>query len=91
MVLQKPRVARILLSLKSLALVLYFTKKAYFCVIDYDIFDHHEYWLCESRFYCNTGEGVETFPNSHSLSWADESDSIAVRASRSARFEHHRP
>ena len=61
-----------------------------FCVIDYDIFDHHEYWLCESRFYCNTGEGVETFPNSHSLSWADESDSIAVRASRSARFEHHR-
>ena len=61
-----------------------------FCVTDYDIFDFHNYWLCESRFFSNTGCGTESFPLSHDNGYSDESDSIAVRASRSARFEHYR-
>ena len=61
-----------------------------FCVTDYDIFDEHNYWLCESRFFSNTGFGTESFPLSHENGYSDESDSIAVKASRSARFEHYR-
>ena len=59
-----------------------------FCVTDYDIFDFHNYWLCESRFFSNTGCGTESFPLSHDNGYSDESDSIAVKASRSARFEN---
>ena len=60
-----------------------------FCVTDYDIFEGSNYWLDEKRFFSNTGNcGTESFPLSHSNGDSDESDSIAVRASRSARFEN---
>ena len=62
-----------------------------FCVTDYDIFEGSNYWLDEKRFFSNTGNcGTESFPLSHSNGDSDESDSIAVRASRSARFENFR-
>ncbi len=62
-----------------------------FCVTDYDIFEGSNYWLDEKRFFSNTGNsGTESFPLSHSNGDSDESDSIAVKASRSARFEHYR-
>ena len=63
-----------------------------FCVTDYDIFEGSNYWLgIKPRFFSNTGNcGTESFPLSHDNGHSDESDSIAVRASRSARFEHHR-
>ena len=62
-----------------------------FCVTDYDIFEGSNYWLDEKRFFSNTGNcGTESFPLSHSNGDSDESDSIAVRAARSARFENFR-
>ena len=62
-----------------------------FCVTDYDIFEGSNYWLDEKRFFSNTGNcGTESFPLSHHNGDSDESDSIAVRASRSARFENYK-
>tara|TARA_Y100001947_G_scaffold141719_1_gene133503 strand:+ start:210 stop:752 length:543 start_codon:yes stop_codon:yes gene_type:complete len=62
-----------------------------FCVTDYDIFEGSNYWLDEKRFFSNTGNcGTESFPLSHSNGDSDESDSIAVKASRSARFENYK-
>lgn len=62
-----------------------------FCICDYDIFEHSNYWLNENRFFSATSNcGLESFPLSHDNGMDDESDSIAVRASRSARFEHHK-
>tara|TARA_R100001163_G_C4939686_1_gene112090 strand:- start:44 stop:589 length:546 start_codon:yes stop_codon:yes gene_type:complete len=61
-----------------------------FNILDFDIFEGHEYWLHESRFFAGTGTGMESFPLSHSNGHSDESDSAAVRKSRSARFEHYR-
>jgi len=62
-----------------------------FCVTDYDIFEGSNYWLNEKRFFSNTGNcGTESFPLSHSNGDSDESDSIAVKASRSARFENYK-
>ena len=54
---------------------------------DYDIFEHSEYWLNESRFYCNTGFGGNSFPHPHDCGYM-EWESEAVVAARSARFEH---
>ena len=62
-----------------------------FCITDYDIFEGSNYWLNEKRFFSNTGNcGTESFPLSHSNGDSDESDSIAVKASRSARFENYK-
>tara|TARA_R100001443_G_scaffold65698_2_gene74923 strand:- start:920 stop:1465 length:546 start_codon:yes stop_codon:yes gene_type:complete len=61
-----------------------------FNILDFDIFEEHEYWLHEGRFFSATGTGMDSFPSSHSNGYSDESDSIAVRKSRSARFEHYR-
>jgi len=61
-----------------------------FCICDYDIFEGHEYWLNAGRFFSGTGYGQESFPLSHGNGHSDESDSIAVRASRSARFENYK-
>ena len=62
-----------------------------FCVTDYDIFEGSNYWLDEKRFFSNTGNcGTESFPLSQDNGYSDESDSIGVRASRSARFENYK-
>ncbi len=62
-----------------------------FFACDYDIFEHSEYWLYEGRFYCNTGWAEDPdspgFPKSHYCGHK-ESESEAVMAARSARFEH---
>ena len=62
-----------------------------FCICDYDIFEGSNYWLSEKRFFSGTANcGKESFPLSHDNGHSDESDSIADKASRSARFENYK-